>query len=186
MDDMNATPLGKLPPPIIQSKQGMPPVDMPNYRDLLSQMESSKGAPTDFLSAPMDMQSGPQQPMPMMQPQQQAMMMQQQPMVMQTQQQPMQPMQPMQPVQPMQWDAGSYPGPPPAAEGHGGLVMRFVRANRSTLLVVAVVLLTLLFVAPRLARVQRFATLDGQLSLVGKVAAAAVAGGAHRLGMFVT
>ena len=39
VDDMNATLMGKLPPPIIQSKQGMQPVEAPNYRDMLNEME---------------------------------------------------------------------------------------------------------------------------------------------------
>jgi hypothetical protein len=45
-DDMNATPLGKLPMPTVQSKQDEPRLDMgPNYADILKEMQASRERP---------------------------------------------------------------------------------------------------------------------------------------------
>ena len=45
-DDMNATPLNKLPPPVVQSKQDlMGPAAPPNYKDLLTNMDVNAGPP---------------------------------------------------------------------------------------------------------------------------------------------
>lgn len=209
-EDMNATPLNmlsKLPPPVMQTKQGQPPVEMPNYRDLLNSVESSRGQPqgpppAQPTSTPVFApQPPPSQYMPQYDTMHQAPPqydMQAPPQYMPPPTQYMQPAQPMQPPPqyaqpaPPQFDYGQYAGvgdtyddEEPAAPREGFL-KRCLRANKSALLVAAIVLLTLVFLVPRLTRIQRLATFDGQtwrLSMLGKVAAAAIAGGAYRVAL---
>lgn len=206
-EDMNATPLGKLPPPIIQSKASMAPVDAPNYRDLLNDMDrsSAQGMPGSMPPGPGVQPLSPGPAMQSMQPMQ-----------------PMQSMQSMQPMQTMQAMPSQMPqeyatqntymppqqsyspsysppyspqyspqySPPYSADFEkpqtGGFLKRFLRDNRTTFVVVAIVFVTLLLVVPRLARMQRFGSVDhpGQLTMLGKLVAAAVAGTAYRVSLF--
>lgn len=180
-EDMNATPISKLPPPVLQTKQGQAPVELPNYRDLLTEMESSA-----VQALP---QSAPPPPPPQQQQQQYA-----------APPPPYSPppYSPPPPPPPYSYapaphaydpyvDVHDTPSPAPleAAEPQEGWFQRTLKANKPTLVVLAVVLLTLLFVVPRLSRMPRFVGLDGQLSLLGKGAAAAVAAAAYRLALLV-
>ena len=195
-DDMNATPLNKLPPPILQSKQNQAPVDAPNYRDLLNDMDKPQPAlqplpqpnqlaPMQSMQQPMPQQQGVQVPQPM-----------QQPVYNPYAPQPPQ-LAPQLPQLPLGegYGGGAYGYDQRGSYGYDprgyedafaqprddGFLKRFIRSNKTTLTVVAIVLLTLMFVVPRLSKVPRFATFEGQLNLLGKVAAAAIAGGAYRI-----
>jgi hypothetical protein len=76
--------------------------------------------------------------------------------------------------------------PPTAPPGHGdSLLKRVWNSQKNVLLVVVIVLLALLF-APKLARISRLATIDGRLSLLGKLVAAGIGGGAYKLTLAVT
>lgn len=183
-EDMNATPISKLPPPVLQTKQGQAPVELPNYRDLLTEMESS-AASQQLQAFPQQQQSAPSLPTPP--PQQYAAPQQYSPP-------------PYSPPPPPPYsyaptphafdpyvDVHATPAPAPldAPAPEEGWLQRTLKANKPTLVVLAVVLLTLLFVVPRLSRMPRFVGLDGQLSLLGKGAAAAVAAVAYRLSLLV-
>lgn len=184
MDDMNSTPLNKLPPPVLQSRDDRPSVNPPNYQELAQAVDMKSQQPLSF----------PQQPSPSFPPQ--------------PSYHPQSPPPPPPPspfphhefvdqsmyatqssgMQPTQMYAPSYqynprpnwePGPQEAATGN--VFSRFVRAQKSMLLVVAIVLVVLIFVGPRLARMSRFATIDGRLNLLGNIVASVVAGGAFKL-----
>jgi hypothetical protein len=221
MEDMNATPLGKLPPPVLQTKQGMPPVEMPNYRDLVNQMETSRAQAPSQHPPPAQPSSqpvhAPSPPPPMHQPTMLDALQQQQlgdaSYGMQQQQPACGPGYGGFSNTPGYggtnyggqgyggFGNGGYGGFPNygggqgydyapasddltyAAEDKGGFFAKLVRTNKSTLIVVAVVFLVLLFAVPRLARMPRFGTFDGQLNTLGKAAAAGIAGGAYRLAL---
>lgn len=172
-EDSHATPLNKLPPPIMQTKQGMPPVEMPSYEKLMTEASRPQ---QDFATQSMMLPPPNAMPPPM------------QPPMQQYSQPPMPPMQPypQPPVQqqyPQSYAPEFYPGHYQDApdKPKPGLAARLLQANRATLIVVAVVFLVLLFVVPRLACMPRFSTPEGQLSVLGKLAASAVAGGAFHV-----
>ena len=181
LEDMNATPLGKLPPPALQTKQGQVPVEAPSYRDLLSEMESSARQPQQLQQGPLPPPPPPPPPMPQYAPQQYS---------------PPPPQQ-YSPPPPQQYGPdpyataapyySPYPDPPPLqpAAPAESTMQRLLRANKAALVVLGLVLLTLLVVVPRLSRMPRFIALDGQFTLTGKVAASAIAAVAYRLVMLV-
>lgn len=184
-DDMNATPLGKLPAPLVQNNKGKPAVDVPSYRDLLRDMDSQPQAAATAMpatpgpAAPTDYGPQPTYPPAMQPPPQYAP---QPPMQYAPQPPPPQYPQPqMPPHHPYHHEYEPLPPAEAPETKQGGLLARLVRANKPTLFVVVIVLLTLVFVGPRLARMQRFAAADGTLNMLGKVTAAALAGGAFRV-----
>ena len=191
-DDMNATPLGKLPPPVMQSNKSQPPVEAPSYRDMLQDLESNPRGPTpgplsQELPQPQSAQVYATQntylppPSPSQYPAQQMQQMPQMPQMAYPSYPSYPPQQPPPQYAP---SAGPYqplPADEPEPAPQGNLLTRVLRSNKSTLLVVAIVLVTLLFVAPRLAKMQRFQTLDGRLNMLGKVVAAVLAGGTFRV-----
>lgn len=184
VDDMNATPLGKLPPPIMQSKQALPAIDAPNYRDLLNEMERKTVQPTqakatEFAYMP------PSQPVQQVQPVQQAQQVQ----PMQQVQQSMQPPPPRQ-----YYDTSYYPEyeeqygaveEEPVLENNGSLLSRFLSAHKAALIVMAVVLVALVFLVPRLTQMPRFAGVDGRLNMLGKLVTASAAGSAYHIALLV-
>lgn len=181
-EDSHATPMSavmKLPEPIMTSKASSPPVDMPDYRSLMQDATGPKQASmSDF--ATQASYIPPEAPgMPTMPHSQPPHMMQQ-----------MQQMQQMQSYMSDQYTnqpQGPYqpPLPPEPKLAGEGLIIRVLKENKPTFLVIGIVFLLLLFVVPRLTKMQRFATAEGGLSLTGKLAAAGVAGAAYRLSLFM-
>lgn len=186
VEDMNATPLSKLPPPVMQTKQGQAPVEPPSYRDLLTEMESAPHAQPQPMSSS---QPPPPPPPPQYAPPQYAQPQYAQSQYAQPQWPPTPPPRAYDPYYDLPDPAHTPPAAAlsdaPLAAAEEGTLKRLVKANKSTLVVLGVVLLTLLFVLPRLARMPRFVGLDGQLSLLGKGAAAAIAALAYRLTLLV-
>lgn len=212
LDDYNATPMGKLPPPVMQSKQSMPPIDAPNYRDLLKEMDHAHVQPapatkeyatqSTYLAQqppPAAMPQMPAQMPPQMQPQVQPQMLPQ------VQAHPQAARTPYASSQPPQYQAGAHEGyygsnnddyynaeyedyaaeAQPEGAQKRSLLSRLVASHKPTLVVIAAVFLVLFFIVPRLARMPRFATFDGHLNLLGKMAAAAAAGGAYHVSLLV-
>lgn len=188
-EDSHATPLNKLPMPMMQNKQSMPPVEMPSYEKLMSDASRPQQAQPDFstqsmllpppsggmqaMQAPTMQSMQPTQPYaPPMQPTQPYA-----PPMQPTQlyAPPMQSMQPVQSYVPDYYGGGYHEEEP--AKPRPGVMARLLKANQATLIVVAVTFLVLLFVVPRLARMPRFSTPDCRLSVLGKLAASAVVGG---------
>jgi hypothetical protein len=175
LDDMNATPMSKLPPPVMQSKQGMPTLESPSYQDLLQDTERHRpGAAPLPAAAPL---TAP--PMHSQQPASDAMTAQQYQYMMhmmQLQHQAAAQASAQAPAQasahaPAQ-AAAHAPLPPPPPQSW---LVTHVRHHRMFLSVCVVVFVLLMFVIPRLARVARFATFDGKLNLMGTAAASVIA-----------
>ena len=189
LDDMNATPLGKLPAPMVQNNKGKPSVEVPSYRDLLRDVDTTPPqAPAQAPPPP----PPPPAPSPPVHPDYGAYQVAAPTYATQNTYMPQVPSTPqyMAPPPPPQYhqpypDYEPLPPEPPAERPQGGLLTRLVRSNKSTLVVVAVVFVLLAFVNPRLARVSRLAAADGSLSLLGKLAAAALAGASYRLAVAV-
>lgn len=66
------------------------------------------------------------------------------------------------------------------------MMMRLLEGNKSALIVALIVFSVLIFGAPRLAKVPRFATPEGRLSLLGAIAISLVAGGLFKVSTLVT
>ena len=217
-EDMNATPLAKLPPPVLQSKQSQPPLELPNYRDLLHDVDHSKQGqqpqqlqqlqqPMQQLQ-PLQPQRSQSQQFHHQQPQQQFLAAQQQ----HHNQQHHMPQEymnqdvyatqntyvPQQYGNPMYAPQQQYYPPPtpnmpmmpddgPAAERSGNALVRFIKSNKATFVVILLVFVTLFFVGPRLAKYPKFSATDAfgspKLSVLGMVAAAVLAGGVFRLSL---
>lgn len=197
-DDMNATPLNKLPPPVVQSRQDAGPSAPPNYKDLLTNVDvNARGAPP----------SRAQQQMMMMQQQQQ-----QEEDVPDDeyypQQQPQQPQHMMYGPPPQ----GMYPGYntynnydlPQKHEpshrssskkksalkdkkggGNGGGVMGFLKANKNVLIVAIVAFLAMRFVAPRLRNFPMMLSPMGGLSAPGMAVLALLIGASTKVADYV-
>lgn len=77
---------------------------------------------------------------------------------------------------------GTAPDPP-----GGNALLRFIKSNKATFLVVLLVFVTMFFVGPRLAKYPKFAATDAfgstKLSALGMAAAAVLAGGVFRLSL---
>ncbi len=190
-DDMNATPLNKLPPPLVQSKQDAGAAAPPNYKDLLNNMDVNAG------------NAGPSRA------QQQMMMMQQQDDGDDEQYYPQQQQQyPPQMYGPP--PPGMYPGyntynsyePPPqrhepshrsskktksalkdkkSGGGGGGGVMGFLKANKNVLIVAIVAFLAMRFVAPRLRAFPMMLSPMGGLSAPGMAIVALLIGASTKV-----
>ena len=197
-EDMNATPmsvLDKMPPPLLQSKAAQGPVELPNYRDLLNEMEQSNptggagmGSPPPPRSSHMpllEQQSPQHMPQQMMQQMPQQMpqhMPQQMPQQTYAPQQMYYPPQQQQYVTPYQTARPRAPprAPPPPKSN---LVVRVLRNNKAVVAVVVIVFVLLAFVLPRLLRMPRFATPEGRLKILGTLAASISCGGVFKLAM---
>ena len=187
LDDMNATPLGKLPLPAVQSKGDGPKVDMgTSYADILKQMNAPKGE-----AAPQQQQYqqqfSPAAASTAHQYQQQFMppvQYQNYEAVPHEERQPRQPRQ--QAAPPRRSRVAAHPPPPPAKrrpreEAGPGWLAR-ARQYKSSLLVAAVVLVVLMYVSPKLAQlVPRLLTPMGKFNFAGLLIVAALCGGIHRV-----
>ena len=180
-DDMNATPLGKLPMPIMQSKADAPKVDLGaasvSYADILRTMGTGE-------------QASPQQP-PQQQPLLQASLPPQQ--APQFQQQSAQAMQ-APPAQHMAltMDDRYYARPPSSAKRrrrrwspprNGGrtLLSRWLGAYKNAAIVLAIVFVVTLMVAPRLAATLPALARPGmRLTPAGLALVALLCGGIYR------
>lgn len=179
-EDMNATPLGKLPLPAVQSKGDGPRVDMASsYSDILKEMNSGSASQQAAVA-----QQAPAQ-------QQQMHQLHQLHQLQQMQQLQMQP--------PAFDPAPRYRQPAPRRRvqvaaprkasrngggggGGGGGVMARVRQYKSSLLVTLIVFLVLSYAAPRLAQmVPQLLTPAGKFNTLGLLLIAASCGGIHRL-----
>ena len=190
-DDMNATPLAKLPAPVLQSKTSQAPLEAPNYRDLLTDLDQSSRHRQSPVEPP------PQQPPPQydqqyLQPQQaQAQAQAQQQMMYSPQQEPP-PLQgfPTHPTWPTQAYAPQRPPSPsrrPAlAAPPKSVAWRLLLANKTPLIVVVILFLALVFAVPRMVRVGRLATAEGRLNVLGAVALSVTAGGVFKLATAVS
>lgn len=194
-DDMNATPLNKLPPPVVQSKQDLVgPAAPPNYKDLLTNVDiNSMASP-----AP----SRAQQQMMMMQQQQEDDDDEYYP-----QQQQQQPQQMMYGPPP----AGMYPGyntynsydPPPQRhepshrsskksksalkdkKSSGGGVMGFLKTHKNVLIVAIIAFLAMRYVAPRLRNFPMMLSPMGGLSAPGMAVIALLIGMSTKVADYV-
>ena len=180
-DDMNATPLGKLPMPAVQSKGDAPRVDMgTSYTDILKEMSKSRDAP----------QAPPQAAAPQLPPRPQQMHPQQ--------------MHPQMHLQPHDErpDAAEFvpregfyvpqrPPPQPHVAARPPSMGRHkrsrgawdkVREYRTSLLVAGIVFVLLWYIAPKLAAAApQLLTASGRFNLAGLAIIAAMAGGIHRV-----
>ena len=177
-DDMNATPLAKLPMPAVQSKTDTPRVDMgTSYTDILKEMANSREAqqreqparpeqfrpeplrPEQFRPEPARDEGGPDGFAPIA-----------------PQHAPREivyvPQQVQQPVYP----AARYKRP------RGGGTWAKVREYRTSLLVAAIVFVLLWYIAPKLATAApQLLTPTGRFNMAGLGIIAAMAGGIHRV-----
>lgn len=176
-DDMNATPLGKLPMPAVQSKGDVPRVDMStSYTDILKEMTNARDAPQ---AAPHHQLLPPPGPEPReIAPRDGAVVAAA--------------------IAPPEYDVpreGFYvPQPPAPPQVHH--IMRppprhrrprsrawaKVREYRTSLLVAGIVFMLLWYIAPKLATaVPQLLTASGRFNLAGLAIIAAMAGGIHRV-----
>lgn len=184
LDDMNATPLGKLPLPAVQMKGDGPKVDMgTSYADILKQMNAPKGE-TGAQQFQQQQQFSPAAASTAHQYQQQFLP----PVQYQNyegahhQQERQQRMVAAAPRRPR-----AAPPPPPAkrrsrddAAGPGWLAK--ARLYKSSILVAAVVLVVLMYVSPKLAQlVPRLLTPMGKFNFMGLLIVAVLCGGIHRV-----
>ena len=182
-DDMNATPLGKLPMPAVQTKGDAPRVDMgTSYSDILNEMsrEASQPAvahqPSSIAHQQMHPAAVPAAP-------------------------PTPPLQ--QPLQHAHTEAYAEYSPPPPTESYGygpppprvplrrpavvprrrkPSVWHTLKEYKSSLLVAAIVFALLRYVAPKLAgSVPQLLTPSGRFNAMGLTIIALMAGGVHRL-----
>lgn len=205
-DDMNATPLGKLPMPAVHSKQDEPRVDMgPSYSDILKEMQRDR-QPAVAPAAPQPAAGGPQaQGVPQFaaphqyqqyqqhqQHQQHAMVPPSPPSYAQEPQEDYYSPPPHRPAVPRKRgraerrrrgpdpdddDVGPGPGPRMC---RGGLLGR-LREYKSSLLVTAIVFLVLWYAAPKLAAAApQLLTPTGRFNVAGLLVIAGTAGGIHR------
>jgi hypothetical protein len=193
-DDMNATPLNKLPPPVVQSKQDlMGPAAPPNYKDLLTKMDVNAGGPPAASRA------------------QQMMMMQQQddepeeyyPQQQQQQQQMMYGPPP-QGMFPGYNTYNSYDPPPQPQPRHepshrsskklksalkdkngGGGVMGFLKKHKNVIIVAIVAFLAMRYVAPRLRAFPMMLSPVGGLSAPGMAVVALLIGASTKVSDYV-
>lgn len=183
-EDMNATPLGKLPPmPIMQSKADSPPVDMTantSYADILRTIKGDQATSVN-----------PQpQPVQLQQPQQGGQAVQGQMDQMQALQamQAMQAMQyynpPRQQAPPRQQKRRRSPPPPQRkAQGLAGVLRRALGQYKNAALVIAIVFAVMRWVGPKLAAQLPFLsrpTSQG-LSAPGLFLASVLCGGVYRV-----
>ena len=180
-DDMNATPLGKLPMPVVQSKADGPSIDARSstYEDILKDMRdpgSGSGQAPEFPGKErftgggqggqggqgglggqfnprqlQQLQHSPAELQLQLQLQQQLQQQQQQQLQQQLQQQHHQPQQQ---LLPQQLQFATKAGRPKASQRHQrhGSVLSVLSHYKSTLIVIGIVVLVLTYVAPRLSR----------------------------------
>ena len=176
IDDMNATPIGKLPLPVMQSKNDGPRVDSSaSYADILKDMRAPGGGGGGPVAAPQFAAPQFHQPVhhqPMQQPQFAPPQME------------------FQPEPPQRYQARRrrprYVEEDDDYVDRGararGLVAR-IKAYKSSILVAGIVFGVLWYVAPKLAQmVPQFVNpATGRFNVLGLVAIAFVSGGIHRL-----
>lgn len=174
MEDMNATPLGKLPMPAVQSKGDGPRVDMSaaSYSDILKEMNNNVpaavGPPQQPQFQQFQQQGPPPQQMMMAPPQQQQQMMQHMMMAAPA-------------------SRSRRGGRAPAAahkrgDGGGGGWMARAREYKTSLLVAVVVFLVLSYAAPKLAQLApQLLTPMGKFNTMGLLLIGASCGGIHRV-----
>ena len=182
-DDMNATPLGKLPMPAVQSKADIQRVDMgTSYTDILKEMTNPQQPPP----AQPPQQQQPLQP-PAPQPHQavhQAAPVDLSSLLPPAPQAPS-PMRPEYPQANEQYQ--QYQTPRRRLIGkkrRGGLhrAWETAREYRTSALVTAVVFVMLWYVAPKLAHaVPQLLTPSGRFNMAGLAILAVMAGGIHRV-----
>lgn len=171
-DDMNATPLGKLPLPAVQNKGDAPRLDAVSYDEILKTIK------TQDIQAPQAPQAPQFAPPP--QPPQHA---------------------PQHAPQQYEYAAQLPPAPqqyapqrqyvprrrlpvraPPAGKCNGGGLVPTLRRYRTSLLVAVVVFAVLLYVAPRLAAAApQLLTPNGKFNAAGLAVVAIACGGIHRV-----
>lgn len=192
-DDMNATPLGKLPMPAVQTKGDAPRVDMgTSYSDILKEMSREASQPPAVAHQPSSIAHQQMHPpaVPAAPPtpplQQQQLQLQQ-------------------PHQQAHTEAFAEYSPPPPAESYGygpppprapvrlrrptvvprrrkPSVWHTLKEYKSSLLVAAIVFALLRYVAPKLAvSVPQLLTPSGRFNAMGLTIIALMAGGVHRL-----
>lgn len=179
-DDMNATPLGKLPMPAVQSKGDGPRVDMtPSYSEILEQMKKPPQQEVPQApQAPQQLAGNPLAGNPLADFQQQHF----------PQQHPSAAMGP----PPRQRPPRHYMPPPrrrpePAPlrrskHTGGGGVKSVLRTYKSSILVACTVLAVLMYVAPKLAQtVPQLLAPTGKFNTVGLLMLAIMCGGIHRV-----
>jgi hypothetical protein len=193
-DDMNATPLNKLPPPVVQSKQDlMGPTAPPNYKDLLTKMDVNAGPPTASRAQQMMMMQQqqddePEEYYPQQQQQQQQMMYGPPPQ-------------------------GMFPGyntynsyePPPQQQQprhepshrsskklksalkdkNGGGIIGFLKANKNVIIVAIIAFLAMRYVAPRLRAFPMMLSPAGGLSAPGMAVIALLIGASTKVSDYV-
>ena len=191
-DDMNATPLTKLPPPVLQSKTSQMPVEAPNYRDLLTDVDQNARHRGSMQSPTPMMEPLPSMPPPPP-PQQHQQHPPQQQMMMYSPQQDLQaaPMGGF-PTHPT-WPSQAYPPPRPptrrplaAPPPKTSVAWRLLLDNKTPLIVVVIMFLALVFAVPRMVRVGRLATAEGRLNVLGAVALSVTGGGLFKLATAVS
>ena len=181
MDDMNATPLDKLPPPVMQTKMDQPRMDSPpTYTDILHDMDVQKNdMPDQRMQFASQQQGYAQQTMPPPMEQQYTTA----PPSHQYQQQP-------QHSQYMPQHHGGYyesQGPPPQHYTHpppptyaqptsdpskSSFFVSIWASNKHTIIVACIVLVLLLFVMPRFKAMPRFTSDGMSLNALGTVTTA--------------
>lgn len=186
-DDMNATPLGKLPMPVVQSKGDAPRVDgrSTSYEDLLKEMRQAPPQQQPPLQPQLQPQLQQPQPQPQFgahqfQPQQPQPQPQFQPPQFQPQYQQPQYQQPDDDYEPhYARRPRRRPRPPPPPPRWAAQLAKY----KSSLLVAVVVFLVLLYAAPRLAQLvpRLVSPASGRFNVAGIAVIAVASGGVHRL-----
>ena len=166
-DDPLATPIAKLPPPIVQMKSEQPPVNPPMYSDVLREMDTSRVVDD----------------LPTIQPIRQSRSSsskKKQPPVVESESESEEEEEEARPVTPRHRPGDhrtAVPGaprdlrravPPPPAQSRGGLAHALSLSQNRHLVLLALIVSAALYIAlPRMKRMPRFVALDGNLSLVG-------------------
>ena len=191
-DDMNATPLNKLPPPVVQSKQDLMggPAAPPNYKDLLTNMDV--GPPVASRAQQMMMQQQDDEPEEFY-PQEQ-----------QQQQQHMMYGPPPQGMFPGYNTYNSYDPPPQQQPRHepshrssskklksalkdknGGGVLGFLKTHKNVIIVALVAFLAMRYLAPRLRAFPMMLSPMGGLSMPGMAVVALVIGASTKVSDYI-
>lgn len=172
-EDMNATPLGKLPLPAVQSKGDGPRVDMSSvsYSDVLKEMNApAVQAPQQQPMAPPPQQAQYQYPAPMGPPPHMAMNH-----IPQHHRQAVRRKAPVKHTAPRHKSSGG-------SGGGGKGVWAYVKAYKSSVLVTLIVFLVLSYVAPKLAQMMpQLLNPMGKFNLAGLLLISTACGGIHRL-----
>jgi len=192
-DDMNATPLNKLPPPVVQSKQDlMGPAAPPNYKDLLTNMDVNAGPPAASRAQQMMMMqqqedNEPEEFYPQEQ-QQQQMMYGPPPQGMfpgyntyNSYDQPQQ----QQPRHEPSHRSSKKPKSALKDKNGGGGVMGFLKTHKNVIIVALVAFLAMRYLAPRLRAFPMMLSPVGGLSVPGMAVVALLIGASTKVSDYV-